>query len=703
MVETVDLNENVRQYLENIFDLSVEPDGSINKCQKRKFEKLSQLNKTPANTTIAKKKDSDIKKLNGRLEKSKKINQTSNLLEKEISNDSNLLSKMNEIRKYFDDPNTTPKNVQNIRESSQHKKIKKNPTQDKETNQSLIETVVENSILNKDIENRFSDTNLLFEEANNETSVMLNNEASIVLNDETPIALNDETPGLAGSELFRCGFFGCNKSFEVCNEKMQNHLENCEKRNSCDYICYHCKKSFKRSGGLMAHISFHGEHRYECGVCSSRFPMRVQCLSHMKYKHSTLNMESIPVDPSKANHYTDHFIVYPLTAEKEANNKKKPEKRNSTEQKRNESKSIAIPIPITNKFRPEDINHLPHERILNDMIYCASCSYSTKVTSNMLRHLKQHTNELFVPTLAPVNPVPHLHTNEMHFDKMTNLALSSNIDRAPMRRNSSTANNSYPQFIPMRERFVCGSVTCRYISLTEKMLQIHWNTLHKDENIFQCAHCLENVDLDTDPKTFTSRIWIHLKLHSEMLFSCSKCKFYHFSMEKMEQHKLDFHKNTSNILVIRLSATNENKWRCKICKILIEDKKEMLLHCNMKHRGLYQCSLCSHITPSKGFMDFHHKKHHSGSNKTFKNIYEKYSVYIRNNSINVTIQKRKLSSEEAESSTEQTSSVAKVRKTSQNIKDDPSVFHGEYSGVLYLFFLLFDASISDFSNIFYSI
>jgi hypothetical protein len=83
-------------------------------------------------------------------------------------------------------------------------------------------------------------------------------------------------------------------------------------------------------------------------------------------------------------------------------------------------------------FHPEDVELLPRQAIYTRPVQCATCSYTTKVRSNMVRHLHLHLTSSIIPDVvppdnAPVNPVPCLEKKEMMFDKMTNLAASSHI------------------------------------------------------------------------------------------------------------------------------------------------------------------------------------------------------------------------------------------------------------------------------------
>lgn len=76
-------------------------------------------------------------------------------------------------------------------------------------------------------------------------------------------------------------------------------------------------------------------------------------------------------------------------------------------------------------FSPADIDALPRQAIYNHEVQCAVCPYTTKVRTNIIRHLQLHAKDETVPESGPVNPVPCLDKKERMFDKMVNLASSS--------------------------------------------------------------------------------------------------------------------------------------------------------------------------------------------------------------------------------------------------------------------------------------
>lgn len=131
----------------------------------------------------------------------------------------------------------------------------------------------------------------------------------------------------------------------------------------------------------------------------------------MRGKHSVSNTITTPVVPTKTNMDRDEFILRPVSTMDSDMGKEGP--------------SIPILGGLKSIYSPDEIDKLPKRYIFNSDVKCALCSYSTKVRTNLVRHLQFHSAEKSVPDIAPVNPVPCLDKNERMFDKMTNLALSS--------------------------------------------------------------------------------------------------------------------------------------------------------------------------------------------------------------------------------------------------------------------------------------
>lgn len=107
----------------------------------------------------------------------------------------------------------------------------------------------------------------------------------------------------------------------------------------------------------------------------------------------------------------------------------------------------------------------------------------------MVRHLKIHvksaeTEGVVVPSTAPTNPVPCLDTKEKMFDKMTNLAASSQLaqakEKASIESLSPEEEAKLPQFIPEQMRYKCCSSDCNYFTIDDSMLKHHITALHDE-------------------------------------------------------------------------------------------------------------------------------------------------------------------------------------------------------------------------------
>lgn len=108
-------------------------------------------------------------------------------------------------------------------------------------------------------------------------------------------------------------------------------------------------------------------------------------------------------------------------------------------------------------YGSNDIDKLPRQAIYNQEVRCAVCPYTTKVRTNIIRHLQLHAKDEHVPESGPVNPVPCLDKKEKMFDKMVNLASSSHQNgRMGAKNNKEGVTDSevelMPKFVPENER-----------------------------------------------------------------------------------------------------------------------------------------------------------------------------------------------------------------------------------------------------------
>lgn len=159
----------------------------------------------------------------------------------------------------------------------------------------------------------------------------------------------------------------------------------------------------------------------------------------------------------------------------------------------------------TKKFySPDDIESLPRQEILKSSISCEICDYSTKVRTNMYRHLVAHKDEKSVPKTDPVNPVPCLDSGEKHFDKMINLACSSNDGKT-----AASIHYDLSAFVPEARRFTCNARNCHYQNISENMLKRHLTTLHPNEEQYKCPHCNTLICQKMD----ADKVIFHLRMH----------------------------------------------------------------------------------------------------------------------------------------------------------------------------------------------
>lgn len=108
-------------------------------------------------------------------------------------------------------------------------------------------------------------------------------------------------------------------------------------------------------------------------------------------------------------------------------------------------------------FSPADIDVLPRQAIYNREVQCAVCPYTTKVRTNIIRHLQLHAKDATVPEIGPVNPVPCLDKKERMFDKMVNLASSSHQNGrmgggGPKETVTASEVESLPKYVPEQKR-----------------------------------------------------------------------------------------------------------------------------------------------------------------------------------------------------------------------------------------------------------
>lgn len=240
-------------------------------------------------------------------------------------------------------------------------------------------------------------------------------------------------------------------------------------------------------------------------------------------------------------------------------------------------------------YSPDDIESLPRDPIFKSSICCKICDYSTQVRTNMARHLAAHKDEKSVPEVDPVNPVPCLDTGEKHFDKMINLACSSNDAKA-----AASAQYDSTVFIPEGRRFVCNARNCQYQNISDGMLSRHLTTLHPNEEQYKCPHCnvLICQKMDAD------KVSLHLRMHDSKIYRCPKCMYAHYDKSEVDKHRSESHPNVfDQAVLITRDETNTgqldgqpkvSKWKCDLCNDLFATQKLIQAHIQSSHSIKYQ-------------------------------------------------------------------------------------------------------------------
>ncbi|XP_076682092.1 uncharacterized protein LOC143376099 isoform X3 [Andrena cerasifolii] len=459
---------------------------------------------------------------------------------------------------------------------------------------------------------------------------------------DKPLTLEDiKDSGLIGTKLYKCGYEGCDQSAQSA-VLLRSHVKECSLGgDSKNLNCAHCSKRFMKVGFLLEHLKFHGLKRFGCSLCKMRCTVGYQAMAHMKTKHKAPNSKLVPADPKNPS-VDGLFVVHPLRQGGERRGKK----RKSTKSLEKESEKLVTDNEKLS-FSPDEIESLPRQAIYNREVQCAVCPYTTKVRTNIIRHLLLHAKDEKVPESGPVNPVPCLDKKERMFDKMVNLASSSHQNgrmggkvKEPSKDND---DEFIPKFVPEHKRYVCGVAECNYLTVDEAMLRCHLKALHSEEQYFRCPHCPQpspeglNIAID--------KMGVHLKMHDTRLYKCSHCNHHHYHRHVVERHLSDKHsekrpfvkvirelENTENSQSVQEEVEEEvpdpdgNHWKCNICEHKCVYKAEMANHATTAHdeKCQYKCTLCPFKTSGKIMFEQHiNSKHHNDPNVDYIMVYQR--------------------------------------------------------------------------------
>lgn len=401
--------------------------------------------------------------------------------------------------------------------------------------------------------------------------------------DSTANTLLNET-GVDSAALYRCAFEGCTW-LKTDEREFLMHLVQ-HQGDGATYKCAHCKQMFALPVDLKNHIKIHLKHRFFCYYCDTTASSQYAINQHFETNHNNEDAQYLPLNPMKFDLDKDIFVVCPKGVENINDFITRVVKRVDERQAAKQS------------YLPEEIDLLPKRMIFAEEIQCGRCNYSNKVRTNLVRHFKNGCTE----RQAPVNPVPCLSSSERHFDKMRNLAASSNPS-------DTSAELILGKFVPEEKRYVCGAKSCQYQTLCADMLQQHIVTLHATEQYFRCPHCGDDLSNCSTP----TEILNHFRYHDSKIFRCPYCQFIHYLKPQVEKHINETHPASKDRAItldrpVKKAETAKiankpvtYKWACNICLKMFNTRALVKSHVSETHRLAYQfkCSLCSYSSDTK--------------------------------------------------------------------------------------------------------
>ncbi|KAJ1524151.1 hypothetical protein ONE63_010679 [Megalurothrips usitatus] len=431
--------------------------------------------------------------------------------------------------------------------------------------------------------------------------------------------------GLSGSSLYLCGYSGCSYKAEAL-AALKDHLLSCGLANNASSLsCLHCQSLFRHPSTLIEHLPKHGIPRYICGFCNDfRTTHPKIATRHVKQKHKTSAVEMVLQNENDSDPDTAVYIVRP--------------KENIL--KRGKAKIQSFANKTT--YAPEERELLPNPAVFTRDVTCTVCQYSTKVRSNMMRHLEQHAMGSEPSSVPVLNPVPCLERNEKMFDTMTNHAISSTI---PVRRDSNTFKvTDEPRFIPDNQRYICCAPTCSATTTDDTMLRHHIRVLHPEIVVYKCPHC---PDGDGGKQAILlEKLGSHLKMHDSRLYSCLCCNYYHYQRYFVERHTAEKHPDQKYIKIIREPRLDgpsdvecvvdteseitgaEGTYECALCSAKGMTKQEATAHAASVHRinTPYKCNLCSFRSSSRARFAPHFAKQHPYDKEEIIEVVQKSKV-----------------------------------------------------------------------------
>ena len=421
--------------------------------------------------------------------------------------------------------------------------------------------------------------------------------------------------GLRDHELYRCGNPQCSVT---CPNPAQfkDHLLQCPYVDPLlGFSCVHCQSEHTHLQSLLEHLKTHSPRRYLCSLCDHREPTLSSMKLHARTDHQLLSVKFVALDGSKTNQDRDYFICVPKS--------------------NNPRTAMGRGRPAKDTFKIEDIGSIPVKPdIYKYVLHCGLCDYGTRVRNNLVKHLKLHKKKSSsIPVLAPVNP-PVDETEPSALSRMTSLLpddLDEELKRKPLTFEELA---KLPCFVPETSRFACSAKDCVYITIDEGMLLYHIKGLHKELRKYKCPHCPDTSLAFTD-------IGHHLKCHSELLFKCGHCDYFHWQKRTAEAHAAEQHANRKYFVKNVREEEERRKalgpeedvkketvpepdndkiiaqytpFKCGLCEHATETIDRIQEHCREQHNmdQQFKCGLCPGQADTKLEMESHVREVHQG-------------------------------------------------------------------------------------------
>ncbi|CAL8115828.1 unnamed protein product [Orchesella dallaii] len=415
---------------------------------------------------------------------------------------------------------------------------------------------------------------------------------------------------LKGRDLYRCVTGECDFSSDD-SDSFKAHVTACSLvAESRSLACAHCERKMKTVTNLLEHMKVHGEKKQICSLCPFRSWTSTEVTKHVKTVHRVMNYKLIKKELSEGSDpdvvaFAKDVAAKMCTAETFANNY----------------------YLFTRKalYSFDNIDKLPQSKVFSSDLYCALCPYSSKVRSNIVRHLTIHKKSLedgvtVVPQAPRINPVPYLSRESLEFDKMMNLAASSHKTDGGTAKGDEV--RKLPQFVKEQFRYVCS--VCDHMTSDEGLLQTHIKVIHSEVNIYRCPHCQKNPGTKDNPEYIVTldKIAHHLRLHGPKLFKCGHCMMVQHQVRAMEKHIPEKHPEKKPIHYLirdvdpdgipssrpstsagfRRHSSDDSKgilaekWKCFLCssKSIFGAWEEIKAHCESVHKvnSQFMCLVC---------------------------------------------------------------------------------------------------------------